>query len=166
MRSAIIKNNLDDNYYRVSIVPNRKRASVPFSYDKRSIGEPIKFDNIIFEAAIFPKKKCFKPLFIIELDDWHEKKMSEDEFAYFVNHIIENEKIDNLMRDVSDTYKKYGFLAIEHDMWQFFFLSKIRFIFIVKDSSEYLEKHGYMTGSSAMEEAENALKKIEIKEEK
>ena len=95
--------------------------------------EPTRFDNIIFEAAIFPKKNFFKPLFAIELDDGRSKKMTEEEFTKFVHHIIANEKIEDLMNGVLDTYSKYGFMASEHDMWQLFLLSKIRIGFIFKD---------------------------------
>ncbi len=146
MSSAlVIKNKFDGNDYRVSIVPVHKRASVPspivsffpggaFSENTgENILEPTSFDNIIFEAAIFPKKKFFKPLFSIELDDGYSKKMTEEEFTKFVHHIIANEKIADLMNGVLDVYNKYGFMAIEHDMWQLFFLSKMRIVFIFKD---------------------------------
>ena len=94
--------------------------------------KPMSFDNIIFEAAIFPKKKFFKPLFSIELDDGYSKKTTEEEFAKFIHHVIANEKIEDLMNGVLDIYEKYGFIATEHDMWQLFLLSKMRIVFIFR----------------------------------
>jgi len=137
----ILKNKFDGNDYRVSIVPVRKRASIPDPLRKaipkqywRSMGlKPICFDNIIFEAAIYPRKKFFKPLFSIELDDGYSKKTTEEEFTKFIHHIIANEKIEDLMNGVLEIYKKYGFVATEHDMWQLFLLRKIRIVFILKD---------------------------------
>jgi hypothetical protein len=44
-----------------------------------------------------------------------------------------NEKIEELMNGVLDIYKKYNFVAIEHDMWNLFLLCKMRIVFILKD---------------------------------
>jgi hypothetical protein len=88
---------------------------------------------LFFEAAIFPKKKFFKPLFSIELDDGYNKKITGEEFTKFIHHIIENEKIADLMSGELDVYNKYGFMATGHDMWQLFFLSKMRIVFIFRN---------------------------------
>ena len=138
---STLKNKFDGNNYRVSIVPVRKSASIPDPLRKttpkeywHSMGlKPMSFDNIIFEATIFPKKKFFKPLFSIELDDGYSKKTTEEEFTKFTHHIIMNEKIEDLMNGVLDIYEKYGFAAAEHDMWQLFLLSKMRIVFIFKN---------------------------------
>ena len=138
---STLKNKFDGNNYRVSIVPVRKRASIPDPLRKtipkeywHSMGlKPMSFDNIIFEATIFPKKKYFKPLFSIELDDGYSEKTTEEEFTKFIHHIIMNEKVEDLMNGVLDIYEKYGFAAAEHDMWNLFLLSKIRIVFILKE---------------------------------
>jgi hypothetical protein len=120
MSSApVIKNKFDGNDYRVSIIPARKRASIPNPLERAlsdMAGEKkivfklarLYFDNIIFEAAIFPKKRIFKPLFIIALNDGYSKQMTEEEFTKFVHHIMANEKTEDLMNGVSDIYEKYG----------------------------------------------------------
>ncbi|MGP8153274.1 MAG: hypothetical protein ACLQBQ_03895 [Smithella sp.] len=138
---STLKNKFDGNDYRVSIVPVRKRASIPDPLRKtipkeywHSMGlKSMSFDNIIFEAAIFPKKNIFKPLFSIELDDGYSNKTTEDEFTKFIHHIIMNEKIEELMNGILDIYGKYNFVAIEHDIWNLFLLSKMRIVFILKD---------------------------------
>jgi hypothetical protein len=145
--AAFIKNKFDGNDYRVSIAPVRKRASIPNPLERafsdlagekipselrRSLGR-LDFDNIILEAAIFPQKKFLKPLFIIALDDGYSEPMAEEEFAKFVYRIIANEKIEDLKNGENGIFKKYGFIASEHDMWQLFLLSKLRIVFITKN---------------------------------
>ena len=79
MSSVFIRNKFDGNDYRVSVVPVCKRASVPNPLERelahlaggKSAGfklQRFNFDHIILEAAIFPGKKLFKPLFIIALE--------------------------------------------------------------------------------------------------
>ena len=51
--------------------------------------------------------------------------MSEDEFTKFVHHLIANEKIEDLRNGENGIYKKYGFIATEHDMWQLLLLRKL-----------------------------------------
>jgi hypothetical protein len=94
---------------------------------------PMRFDHIIFEAAIFSKDKFFKPTFSIELDDGYSKKMTGEEFAVLIQTVVENEKIDDLISGDLDVYKKYGFFSVARDMWQLFFLSNMRIIFIFKN---------------------------------
>jgi len=136
----IIKNKFDGNDYRISIAPVCKKVSVPNPLEQTfsGIGSKLElprfnFDNIILEAAIFSKKKTFKPLFVIALDDGYSEPMTEEAFAKIVHHIIANEKIDDLKNGENDIYKKHGFIATEHDMWQLFLLSKMRLVFIFKD---------------------------------
>jgi hypothetical protein len=138
---SILKNKFNGNDYKVSITPVQKRASIPDPLRKtiskeywQSMGlKQMNFDNIIFEAAIFPKKSILKPLFCIELNDVYSNKTTEEEFTKFIHHIIMNEKIEELMNGVLDIYKKYNFVAIEHDMWNLFLLCKMRIVFILKD---------------------------------
>jgi len=69
---SILKNKFNGNDYKVSITPVQKRASIPDPLRKtiskeywQSMGlKQMNFDNIIFEAAIFPKKSILKPLFM------------------------------------------------------------------------------------------------------
>jgi hypothetical protein len=77
--AAIINNKFDGNNYRVSIVPVRKRMSIPdlmaefypegsspvWEGTDESVLKPRKFDAI-FEAAVFKKGKIWKPFFVIE----------------------------------------------------------------------------------------------------
>ncbi len=117
--------------------------------------KPRRFDSI-FEAAIFKKGGFWKPLFFIEYGstidpvvenlknltesmlkrkiNLAEDKITEEEFTKSIHHIIANENIDDAKNGVSDLYSKYGFVATKHDMWQLFFLSKTRIIFIDKSS--------------------------------
>jgi hypothetical protein len=144
MSSAlVIKNRFDGNEYRVSIIPVCKRVrftnylaeEIVAKAQQKEMGMGLmSFDNLIFEAAIFPKKKFFKPLFSIELDDGYTNKMTESEFTEFVHNIIANEKIEDLMNGELDVYGKYGFMAMKHDMWQLFLLSKMRVVFIFKST--------------------------------
>lgn len=137
--ASIINNKFNGNDYRVSIVPVHKRISIPGPLSGVADGiklEPMEFDSIIFEAAIFVKKSFLKPFFVIELDDY-SKKTTAEEFAKFIHHIIANEKIDTLMnfgKGLDDAYHKYGFMAARHDIWSLFVLGRIRTIFIFKDS--------------------------------
>ncbi len=145
---TVIKNKFDNKEYFVSIIPVQKQIQIEESkirtlsnqkslekIKKDDLGL-IEFNNIIFEAAIFlsPIINPLKPktLFSIELNDENIKKMSEDEFTKFVNNIIENEKIDDLINKDLDLYKKHGFLTIRHTMWQLLTSSEIKFIFISK----------------------------------
>jgi hypothetical protein len=139
MNSPVTLNNkFDDNDYIVSIASVRKRISIPDPlsecFPKGTILESTRFDNIIFEAAIFRPPKKFKPFFTIELNEYGTKITKED-FTKFIHHIIVNEEIDNLInsKKVFNTYKKYGYIARRHDMWQLFLLTKTIFIFIFKD---------------------------------
>lgn len=142
--SSIVKNKFDNNDYRVSIVPVHKRVSIPNAFKRGANqnefvnmmgaidSEPERFDNIIFEAAIFSKKNFYKPLFIIELDGI-QKDDTEEKFKKLISHIVTNERIEDLRNfqdELSSVYRKYGFVAIRWDMWQLLFLSKIRVIFI------------------------------------
>lgn len=126
--SQVIKNRIDGEDYRVSIAPVHKSVSVQLN-----MGLSADFDDIVYEAAVFRKRNFFKPLFTIEFDDSHSKRISEAEFTKLIHHLISTEAIPTLMNGGTELFKKYGFLATEHDMWQLFVLSRLRMVFICKD---------------------------------
>jgi hypothetical protein len=44
-----------------------------------------------------------------------------------------NERIEELMIGKPDIYKKHNLYAMEHDLWQLFYLSKVRIVFLFRD---------------------------------
>ena len=129
------RNMFNGKSYGISIVPVHKSVSIP-NPNPRIGGEfMMPFNNIYLEAAIFNEGGFFKPFLLIELNHVCGERITEDDFRKFIFHIMANEQIDDPVNfeGMCDIFSKYGFFAQSHEIWQLFYLRKIKMIFIFKD---------------------------------
>jgi hypothetical protein len=145
MRSeTFIRNKFDGNEYRVSIAKVRKRISLPNPLERafpelaggkiQALGlGAMNLNNIILEAAIFPKNGRYKPQFLIALDDGYSEPTTKEEFTKFVLELMANERLEELMNGKPEIYKRHNLYARGHDLWQLIFLSKVRIVFPFRD---------------------------------
>jgi hypothetical protein len=130
-------NRFDGQIYVASIIPTKNRIQIPIKIGEIPI-EPLRFDSLIFQAAVYPKQKIHSwrlaftlPTLVINLDCLPER-ISENEFAEFVNKLLANEPIDDLYSENTyyDLYKGYGFEAVRHDIRPLLRFKKAKHIFV------------------------------------
>jgi hypothetical protein len=130
-------NRFSGQTYIASIIPTRNRIQIPIQIGEMPI-EPLRFDHLIFQAAVYPKGKIHSwklaftlPTLVINLDCLPER-ISENEFAEFVGKLLASECIDDLYSENTyyDLYKGYGFESVRHDIRPLLRFEKVKHIFV------------------------------------
>src|ERR1035441_93334 len=101
-------NRFDGQIYVASIISTRTHILAPIKIGEIPV-EPLRFEHLIFQAAVYPKKRIHSwklaftlPTLVIHLDCLPERT-SENEFAEFVCKLLANEHIDGLFRRIPTT---------------------------------------------------------------
>jgi|SRR5664279_3775094 hypothetical protein len=130
-------NKFNGQTYIASIIPTRNRIQIPIKIGGIPI-EPLRFDNLIFQAAVYPKQKIHSwrlaftpPTLVINLNCLPDR-ISENEFAALASKLLMTERISDLYAEgiYRDVYKGYGFESVRHDIRPLLRFKKVKHIFI------------------------------------
>lgn len=132
-----VRNKFDGCDYLLSVVHVRKRIMIPRDFNGISF-PPMKLENITCEGAVYPyrptnflRQVFSKPVLVVNLDDGLGR-ITQDDFAKFLEALIRDEGIPNLLDEGRSyqIYRKYGFESATKEIWSLFLLSRIRHAFI------------------------------------
>jgi hypothetical protein len=130
-------NKFDGQVYVASIIPTKNRLQIPIKIGDIPI-EPIRFDYLIFQAAVYPKQKIHSwrlavtlPTLVINLDCLPDR-ISENEFAEFVSKLLMSERISDTYSEgtYQEIYRSYGFESVRYDIRPFLRFKKVKNIII------------------------------------
>src|SRR2546425_4621385 len=114
------KNKFNNRPYIISVVPTRKRITIPMTVpladDIELSFSRIRFEHIRLEAAVYEHKTSFleqilsKPLLVVNVND-PGGQISGEEFSEFMRELIENEQMGDVLAGSGsrEIYKRYGF---------------------------------------------------------
>lgn len=130
----LIKNKSSNEDFFVSVVPVKKEISIPMKLDELQLPDT-EFSNIIFEAAIYKnneiKSPTPKPFLIVNLDDGLSKPETQEVFEQNIFNLVENSNLNN-NDSVMNELRVMGYESLIHNIWNLFFLSNIKHVFIFR----------------------------------
>jgi len=104
-----------------------------------TVGEPLRLDHLVFQAAIYRKDEIhplrmvfLAPMLVINVDVLPEDKLPEDDFEWLIGGLLIDEQIEKLYseRDYYALYRQYGYESVRHDIRPLFGLRKVPTIFL------------------------------------
>jgi len=143
MIKNLIKNIIDSREYFVSVVPVQKSISIPVpAFGGIPLGN-LDFKNIVLEAAIyeqetikkFPLNPMPKPVMTVFMDRMgYSKVVTQDIFQSQINDFIKNVDVTS-DADIEAKLSDMGYIASIHEIWNLFFLSRLKHVFIFENPS-------------------------------